>query len=265
MPFFIEFLKIAGLFDSWVEDCPLVLTSNNASKKRDILGTLLLSVLAGHTRYAHITALRSDGVNPGMLGMTKVVSEYAARNAIQKIEVNAGNYWLKTHLAKSYAPLLSILWIMDIDSTVRPLYGKQECAEIGYNPKKPGRPSHTYHTYHIANIRMILDVEVQNGKSGAGCYSASRLWSLLKEIPKENWPFFIRGDSSYGNEGIMGEAEKIELKYLLKLKCTTKVKRLIATMMVKNYWSSVGQGWEGIDASIIIRLDNITSCSVIKT
>ena len=33
-------------------------TSPNAPKKRDLLGTALLSVLAGHRRYAHITALR---------------------------------------------------------------------------------------------------------------------------------------------------------------------------------------------------------------
>jgi hypothetical protein len=250
MPFFIEFLKLAGLFDSWVEDCPLVFASNNASKKRDVLGTLMLSVLAGHTRYSHITTLRCDGVNPNMLGMSKIISEDTARRAIQKIEENAGNGWLNMHLKKSHEHLLSFPWIMDIDSTIKQLYGKQECAEIGYNPKKPGRPSHTYHTYHIANIRMILDVEVQDGKSNAGCYSAPRLWSLLEEIPKENWPNFIRGDSSYGNEGIMNTAEKIGVKYLFKLKCTTKVKRLIASMMVKNQWDSVGQGWESIDSDL---------------
>jgi hypothetical protein len=42
------------LFDAWVADCPLSLTSANAPKKRDLLGTVLLSVLAGHRRYAHI-------------------------------------------------------------------------------------------------------------------------------------------------------------------------------------------------------------------
>ena len=45
--------------------------------------------------------------------------------------------------------------------TVKPLYGKQEGAVVGYNPHKPGRPSHTYHTYMIANLRLILEVEVQ--------------------------------------------------------------------------------------------------------
>src|SRR5918999_4781506 len=50
MPFFIEFLKTAGLFDAWVEDCPLRYSSPNAPRKRDVLGTILLSVLAGHWR-----------------------------------------------------------------------------------------------------------------------------------------------------------------------------------------------------------------------
>src|SRR6266567_2607979 len=59
LPFFIEYLKQGGLFDGWVADCPLSLSSPNAPRKRDLLGTVLLSVLAGHRRYAHITALRS--------------------------------------------------------------------------------------------------------------------------------------------------------------------------------------------------------------
>src|ERR1017187_5168716 len=46
--FFIDFLKTSGLFDKFVEDCPLSYTSANAPEKRDVLGTLLLSVLAGH-------------------------------------------------------------------------------------------------------------------------------------------------------------------------------------------------------------------------
>src|SRR5258707_871334 len=60
LPFFIEYLKQGGLLDGWVAGCPLSLTSPNAPSKRDILGTVMLSVLAGHRRYAHITTLRCD-------------------------------------------------------------------------------------------------------------------------------------------------------------------------------------------------------------
>ncbi len=44
---------------------------------------------------------------------------------------------------------------MDTDSTVKLLYGHQEGAVLGYNPKKPGRPSHVYHTYTLAGLRLV--------------------------------------------------------------------------------------------------------------
>src|ERR1700731_221855 len=57
LPFFIQYLKLGHRFMPWVEDCPLRYESNNAPLKVDVLGSLLLSVLSGHTRYAHITTL----------------------------------------------------------------------------------------------------------------------------------------------------------------------------------------------------------------
>ena len=64
-----------------------------------MLGTVLLSVLAGHGRYAHITALRGDGVNAPLLGKKKVVSEDAVRRALGKIEEEAGVAWLRQQRA----------------------------------------------------------------------------------------------------------------------------------------------------------------------
>ena len=150
LPFFIDFLKAAGLFDAFVADCPLRYTSPNAPKKRDVLGTAMLSMLSGHKRYAHIAALRCDSVLPELLGMNKIVSEDAVRRAFAAIDEDDGAVWLRRHLDYCTAPLLAEPWILDIDTTVKPLYGHQEGAVIGYNPKKPGRPSHSYHTYSMA-------------------------------------------------------------------------------------------------------------------
>ena len=58
--------------------------SPNAPDERDVLGTLLLSLLAGHRRYAHISSIRGDGVNPELLGMSKVVSEDSVRRGVSK-------------------------------------------------------------------------------------------------------------------------------------------------------------------------------------
>lgn len=246
LPFFIEYLKLGNLLDPWIDDCPLHLTSPNAPSKRDVLGTLLLSILAGHRRYAHVTSIRCDNVNPSLLGMSQIVSEDSLRRALLKIaETAEGVVWLQTHLYKCYQPLLEVPWVLDVDTTVKVLYGKQEGAVVGYNPKKPGRPSHTYHTFSIANLRLILDVDVQPGNQMAASYTAPELWSLLERIPRNQWPKFLRGDCAFGTDGVMSAAEEKGIPYLFKIKQTKNVKRLIERLMLNQDWSLAGQGWEG--------------------
>lgn len=75
MVFFIEFLTLTGMLERWITACPLNYQGAHSSKKQDILGTWLLFILSGHKRYAHITAIRADGVTPKLLGMQQVVSE----------------------------------------------------------------------------------------------------------------------------------------------------------------------------------------------
>ncbi len=58
LPFFINFLRTAGLFEAFVADCSLRYGSPNAPKRRDVLRTVMLSMLANHKCYAHIAALR---------------------------------------------------------------------------------------------------------------------------------------------------------------------------------------------------------------
>ena len=59
-------------------------------KKIDILGTMLLAVLSGQYRYAHISGIRNDTVNPELLGMNKVLSEDSIRRAFHtRIKENA--------------------------------------------------------------------------------------------------------------------------------------------------------------------------------
>src|SRR5271157_3186750 len=208
LPFFIDFLKTAGLFDALVADCPLHYTSPNAPKKRDVLGTAMLAMLAGHKRYAHIAALRGDAVLPELLGMSRIVSEDAVRRGFATIEEEAGAAWLRRHLDYCLEPLLAEAWILDVDTTVKPPYGRQEGAVVGYNPKKPGRPSHCYHTYSMAGTRLVFDVDVCAGDQHASKHCAPGLWALLDRTPRDCWPTLLRGDKGFGNEATMREAEQ---------------------------------------------------------
>lgn len=135
-------------------------------------------------RYAHVTTLRSDPVNPPLLGMTKVVSEDAVRRGLK-------------------------------------------AAEVGYNPVKRGRPSYSLHTYLMANVRLVLDVEVRSGKQHASRHSQDGLWRLLGALGREHWPSLVRGDSNWGTETVMQRCEQEGLAYLLRLRQTANVKRAL--------------------------------------
>lgn len=245
LSFFIEFLKRTELFDHWVSTCSLQLTSPNAPASRDILGTILLSVLSGHTRYSHITTIRTDKVNAPLLGMTKIVSEDSVRRALKKMPEKESDAWLMNELSHCYNEVLNIPWVLDVDTTIKCLYGHQEGAEVGYNPKKPGRPSHTYHSYMIANIRMILDVEVMPGNQQSPSHTLPYLFTWLDSLSAEKRPEFIRGDCAFGTDSIMAACENRHLSYLFKLKQTKNVKRFIAQKMLSSDWVSAGQGWQG--------------------
>jgi len=119
--YFTEFLQVSGRFDTAVGDCPLSCTSPNAPAVRDLVGTWALAVLAGRRRYAHVTALRSDQVLPGLPGMDRIVSEDSLRQALAAMPGEAGLDWLQRHLDATLRPLLGEPCIVDIDTTVKPL------------------------------------------------------------------------------------------------------------------------------------------------
>lgn len=268
LPFFAEFLEVSGLFARWVDGCPMAYTSPNAPDVVDVLGTWLLSILDGQRRYAHVAGLRGDEVAPQILGMNKVVSDESLRRALAHLAPNQAKRaseeeraaraaqlaksaaWMDAALSESTREALRTPWILDADTTVKWLYGHQAGAEIGYNPTKPGRPSHTLHTYWIGNLRMVLDVEVQSGKASAAKHSLPRLRQLIERLAPEERPALARGDSAFGNEGVMAEMEEIDQRYLFKLRQTAGVKRLIERQWRQGDWQNVGHGFDAVEGEL---------------
>jgi Transposase DDE domain group 1 len=248
--FFAEFLATTGVFDRWVSSCPLTYRSGNAPDKRDVLGTLMLGMLAGHKRYAHITALRGDAVAAQALGMNKVVSEDALRRAMERIDEAASTAWMRPGLMHSVREALDRPWVLDIDASIKPLYGRQEGAEIGYNPSKPMRPSHVLHTFLVSNLRLVLEVQVSTGKQHTSGHAKAALGRLLDELADKR-PALVRGDSGYGNEGILVELEQRGQRYLLRLRQTANVQRLVAMAFGRTDWSRPdSQGCQMIEGQV---------------
>ena len=270
LAFFAEFLDVSGLFERWAESCPMAYTSPNAPGVQDILGTWFLSILDGQWRYAHVAGLRGDAVAPQILGMTRILSDESLRRALKhlapspdkaasdeerarrEVQLAHSTAWMDAALKDSVRQALDTDWILDCDTTVKLLYGHQAGAQIGYNPTKPGRPSHTIHTYWIANVRLVLDAEVQSGITTAAKYSLPQLIGLIKALPTEQRPRLVRGDNAFGNEPVMRELEAISQPYLFKLRQTSGVKQLIERHWSRQDWQDVGQGCQAVETELTL-------------
>ena len=263
LPFFAEYLDATGLFEDWIGGCPLSYVSPNAPKLIDVLGTWMLSILEGHNRYAHVGVLRGDGVATSLLGMNKIVSDDSLRRALSAIapapdnkhtdderavqlaQVERATKWMQSNLMHSVAEALKTEWVLDCDTTIKPLYGHQAGADVGYNPHKPGRPSHAIHTYWIGNLRLVLDAQLESGKRHSPSHSRPGLVALIERLAPECRPQLVRGDIAFGTEGEMAALEALKQPYLFKLRRSPGVLKLINHQFNLNEWSDVGQGWTG--------------------
>ena len=270
LAFFAEFLEVSGLFERWVKGCPMGYTSPNAPQVCDVLGTWLLSILDGQRRYAHVAGLRGDAVAPQVLGMSRIISDESLRRGLKHLAPSIGNRcseeerirreaqlaksaaWMDVALKESIGAALDTGWILDCDTTVKLLYGHQGGAEVSYNPTKPGRPSHAIHTYWIANVRLVLDAEVQGGKAHAAKHSLPRLITILKALAPEQRPRLVRGDNAFGNQPVMAELEAIDQTYLFKLRQSSGVKRLIEKHWSRTDWKDIGEGYHAVEAELAL-------------
>ncbi|MEO7852928.1 MAG: transposase [Rubrivivax sp.] len=265
LAFFAEYLETSGLFEAWLESCPLSYTSPNAPALVDVLGTWMLSILDGHCRYAHVGALRGDGVAPSILGMNKIIGDDSLRRALsaiapapddkhtdaqraaQQIQLARSTQWMQAQLKHSIAQATATPWILDCDTTIKVLYGRQDGAVVSYNPHKPGRPSHAIHTYWIGNLRLVLDAQLDSGNRHSPVHARPALLALLEDMPAAARPKLVRGDCAFGSEGEMSALEVIGQPYLFKLRQSPGVKTLIKRQWTRRDWTSVGQGWEACE------------------
>lgn len=255
---FTQFLKVSGLFEGWVDEAPLEYAGNRAHGARDVLGTAMLAAISGHYRFAHIAGLRGDTVVPSLLGMATVVSDDTVRRGLKRLIDDSKDstikertmMWARRHLRKPLDSLLRVPWTLDIDVTIKPVYGFHKGSVVGYNPLKPGRPSHALHSFVMAQTRLVLDVAVHPGNEHTPDHTLKELQRVLGDLARELWPKLLRGDCAYGNEEMMCWSENQQLHYLFKQKMTKYTKRLVSELDLQSGWVDVGHGWEGKESTL---------------
>ncbi|TAN73200.1 MAG: hypothetical protein EPN14_09910 [Gallionella sp.] len=140
-----------------------------------------------------------------------------------------------------------------MDTTIKSLYGKQEGAQVGYNPHKPGRPSHALHTCRVGNLRLVPDVEVAAGLEHSARHALPGLTGVLDRLQASQRPALVRGDCGFGNDPVLEQLEEREQPYLFKLRQTKGVHRLLHRQFGRDDWTistPADQGWQAVESTL---------------
>lgn len=112
----------------------------------DLIQLLLFLLIAGVQRVNKSDKLHYDGFFLALLGLEKFPDESTLRRFLQRLSPNAIRQLARLHdrlrgdLFSFPKPRSSM--VFHLDSVVLTLYGKQQGARLGYNPKAKGRPSY---------------------------------------------------------------------------------------------------------------------------
>ena len=112
----------------------------------------------------------------GLLDIDGFGSEDSVRRAFEKQDEEALTLWMDRQMNETYSVLLDQEWILDLDATVKTLYGKQEEARVGYNPMKPGRPRMCITRSHPCGVGWSL----AKGRTGQRWCGATSLMATKR-------------------------------------------------------------------------------------
>jgi len=115
--------------------------------------------------------------------------------------------------------------ILDLDSTVVTVFGHQEQAEVGYNPRYRGKRSYNPLLCLEANSSLLWDTELRPGNAGTGEGSVELLAGCFLSLPSEIRELRIRADAGFGFGPILDMLEARPAQYAVVARLTAGLKR----------------------------------------
>jgi hypothetical protein len=118
---------------------------SGAFQPADLLLALIYVLVAGLKRVSKTQVLQYDGAFISLLGMDRFPDPSSLRRFLQRLSPQTIRQLVRLHdrlrAALGQQQQRSTL-LFDLDSVVLTLYGRQQGAHLGYNPKKKGRRSY---------------------------------------------------------------------------------------------------------------------------
>lgn len=212
--------------------------SNAKYSVADVMIMLILGVFVGALHMNHVVLfLGADLVIRKILGWDSFPCEStlgrifklfspATCNAISDAEnIVRRKVWKKRWFGRV---------TLEFDSSVKGVFGSQEGAAVGYNPKKHGQKSYHPLFCFLAETRECLHNWFRTGIA----YSANGIVEFATEcferLPKGVWKVFVRADSAFFNGAFLAFLESRGAFYIIKVKLSN-----LTAVLQRQKWTAI--------------------------
>ena len=130
--------------------------------------------------------------------------------------------------------------ILDLDSTVVTVFGRQEKAEVGYNPRYRGKRSYNPLLCIEANSSYLWDTELRPGNAGTWDGGVELMATCFVNVPRDIREIRVRADAGFGFNPVLEILEAKSTQYAVVARLTQAFKRLLPGLR----YESVNRQWE---------------------
>lgn len=130
--------------------------------------------------------------------------------------------------------------ILDLDSTVVTVFGLQEGAAVGYNPRYRGKRSYDPLLCLEANSSFLWDTELRGGDAGTWAGSTGVLASCFLSLPSDIRELRVRADAGFGYHPVLEMLEQGQAQYAVVARMNPSLKRVLGGLR----YERLNRQWE---------------------
>jgi hypothetical protein len=187
----------------------------------DMLLALLFAIIAGLRRLNKTEVLQYNGAFLSLLGLESFPDQTTFRRFLKRLAPDTVRQIVRVHdqlrreLSGMPQPPSSL--IFDVDSVVLTLYGQQQGARLGYNPKKHGRRSYHPLLCFEALRQEFWHGSLRPGNTGSSTGVIAFLRHCLTKVPSTvaRSRIRVRADAGYFSIRLVRFLEKERLGYVI--------------------------------------------------
>ena len=241
--FFREFLRVLQ-FRNFLSQHLTYRRRNHRYSLSQMILALVYPLVLGLDRLETASFLRFNGTFQYLTGLPSFPDPQTLRRFLLHAP---DSFWEQMHRVNDrllqnfiHLPNHRSRLIFDLDSSVVTVFGRQEHAEVGYNPRYRGKRSYNPLLCIEANSSYLWDAELRAGNAGTWDGSVELLNTCFVNVPPDIRELRVRADAGFGFNPVFKGLEVRPAQYAVVARLTPAFKRLLPGLP----YQSVNRHWE---------------------